>query len=275
MQSTIHHKVMIAGVPISSLTMEELIAAFNEAIEQQHKIRVCVTPVNCLTAAHQDPSLRNIYATANFTLCDGVPMLWAARFLGTPVKQRITGLDLLPLYINECARRGYSMYFLGAKEGVAEALVQQTLARYPEAKIAGYYSPPFADQFSDEENATMIAHINAVKTDILWVSFTAPKQDFWIHTHFDQLNVSVAIGVGGAFEVTAGLIDRAPAFFQRNGLEWFYRFAKEPKRLFRRYFIEAPVFIPLVLKQKMGTSKQEPTNQDPTISASSKIDSRS
>ena len=178
-----------------------------------------------------------------------------SNFLGTPIKERITGLDLTPRYIAECVKHGYSMYFLEAKEGVAAQLAQDILSKYPAAKIAGYYSPPFADKFSDEENQKIIAEINAIQPDILLVSFTAPKQDYWIYDHFDQLNISIAIGVGGAFEVTAGLIERVPIFFQKNGLEWFYRFMKEPRRMFRRYFIDAPLFFPLVLKQKFKTKK--------------------
>ena len=97
-----------------------------------------------------------------------------------------------------------------------------------------------------------LSMINAVKPHVLWVSLTAPKQDYWIAEHFDKLDVNIAIGVGGAFEVTAGLIKRAPSWMQRSGLEWFYRFSQEPRRLFRRYFVEAPRFIPLIVMQKLN-----------------------
>jgi N-acetylglucosaminyldiphosphoundecaprenol N-acetyl-beta-D-mannosaminyltransferase len=108
-----------------------------------------------------------------------------------------------------------------------------------------------ADTFSDAENQKMIDLINNVKPNILWVSLTAPKQDFWIAAHLDQLDVNIAIGIGGAFEVAAGLIQRAPVWMQKAGLEWLFRFLKEPKRLFNRYFREAPLFFPIIIKQKM------------------------
>ena len=130
------------------------------------------------------------------------------------------------------------------------------IEKYPELKIAGYYSPPFADKFSVEENEKIISMINSVKPNVLWVSLTAPKQDIWIYEHFDKLDVNIAIGVGGAFEVTAGIINRAPLWMQKYGLEWFFRFLQEPKRLFGRYFLEAPQFFPLVLLQKIGILKQ-------------------
>ncbi len=247
-----HKKVEITGVDISSISMQDLFSVLNHRIETAQKTRICVTPVNCLTAANKDKALKTIYNSADFVLCDGVPVVWASRFLGTPIKQRITGLDFLPMYIEECANKGYSMFFLGAKEGVSAQLAKVSTEKYPNIKITGVYCPPFAEKFSQEENDKMVAIVNAVKPDILWVSLTAPKQDFWIAEEFERLDVKIAIGVGGAFEVAAGLIDRAPVFYQKNGLEWFYRFIKEPKRLFRRYFIEAPAIIPLLLKQRLN-----------------------
>jgi N-acetylglucosaminyldiphosphoundecaprenol N-acetyl-beta-D-mannosaminyltransferase len=146
-------------------------------------------------------------------------------------------------------------FLLGAKEGVAQSLKEYFEKQYPQIKIGNVYSPPFAEKFSDYENQKMIQLINEYKPHILWVSLTAPKQDYWIYENFDKLNVNIAIGVGGAFEVSAGLIQRAPLWMQKNGLEWLYRFIKEPKRMFRRYFIEAPKFFPLIIKQKVFAKK--------------------
>jgi len=137
--------------------------------------------------------------------------------LGTPIKERITGLDLTPRYLEECARRGYRVYLLGAKAGVGEALAQKMRAQFPSIQIVGHYSPPFAKKFEPAENDKMVDLINAAKPDIVLVSFTAPKQDYWIDEHWDRLDTKIAIGVGGAFEVTAGLIDRAPVFFSAMG----------------------------------------------------------
>ena len=245
-------KVNIARVGISNTSTEDVIRIFNEVIEAGKKIRVCVTPANCIVWGHKNERLRNIYNEADLTLCDGVPVLWASKFLGTPVKERITGLDLLPKYIEECYIKEHSFFLLGAKPGVGEALAKKMTGKYPGIKIVGMYSPPFADAFSDAENAKMIQVINAAKPDVLWVSLTAPKQDYWIAEHLHELNVHIAIGVGGAFEVTAGLIKRAPGFMQKMGLEWLFRFLKEPKRLFRRYVVEAPAFLPLVFRQKFS-----------------------
>ena len=255
MNEEVARKVNIIGTGISNISLEETIASFNEWIDKREKKRICITPVNCLLWAKENEELRKIYNSADLTLCDGVPLLWAAGFLNDRLKGRVTGLDLLPQYIEECHRRNYSMFFLGAKEGVAEALKSKYEALYPGIQIKGTYSPPFADRFSDAENEKICAIVNQTRPDILWVSLTAPKQDYWIYDHFNKLDTHIAIGVGGAFEVSLGSIKRAPAFMQRNGLEWLYRFSQEPRRLFRRYILEAPRFIPLVIQQRFQKKK--------------------
>ncbi|MFA6085484.1 WecB/TagA/CpsF family glycosyltransferase [Mucilaginibacter sp.] len=251
MNNTLTHKIDIAGIGISNLYFNEAIHVLNSAIKESSKIRVCVTPVNCLVWAQDDQKLKDLYNTADIAFCDGVPLIWMSKFLSTPIKERITGLDLLPKFAEKCAEEGHSMFLLGAKEGVAEILRSKFETDYPRIKIVGVYSPPFAERFSDEENLKMINMINTAKPNVLWVSLTAPKQDFWIFEHLDKLDVNIAIGVGGAFEVSAGLISRAPVWMQKRGLEWLFRFINEPKRLFRRYFIEAPLIFPHILSQKL------------------------
>ena len=130
--------------------------------------------------------------------------------------------------------------------------------KYPGVKIVGTFVPPFREVFSKEENQQMIDAINAVKPDMLLVSLTAPKQDIWIAENLEKLETHLAIGIGGAFEVAAGMIQRAPLWMQKSGLEWLYRFLQEPKRMFRRYFVEAPVFIPLIIKQRFSTRSGRP-----------------
>lgn len=255
MNQTTATKVNICGTGISNVSLAETMDIFDDWIIKGEKKRVCVTPVNCVLWANQNKELQDLYNTADLTLCDGVPLRWAASLLGSPLKGRVTGLDLLPLYLERAAQRGHSMFFLGAKEGVADLLKKEAEKKYPGIKITGTYSPPFAEKFSEEENAKMVSLVNSVNPDILWVSLTAPKQDYWIDEQIGKLNVHIAIGIGGAFEVAAGIIERAPVFMQKAGLEWLYRFSKEPKRLFRRYLIEAPGFIPLVIKQWLRQRK--------------------
>jgi N-acetylglucosaminyldiphosphoundecaprenol N-acetyl-beta-D-mannosaminyltransferase len=253
-----HHKVDILGTPVSSLTMDELFSDWESVIQQGQKSQVCITPVNSILAARATARVQTIYKNADFVLCDGVPVKWASEFLGTPIKERITGLDVLPRIFPFALKNDFSIFLLGASPGVAEKLQAKMEAKHPGVQIVGTFVPPFRVVFSEEENLEMINAINALKPDILLVSLTAPKQDIWIAENLAELNTHLAIGIGGAFEVAAGMIKRAPAWMQKTGLEWFYRFLQEPKRMFKRYFVEAPVFIPLIIQQKISTRSGRP-----------------
>jgi N-acetylglucosaminyldiphosphoundecaprenol N-acetyl-beta-D-mannosaminyltransferase len=256
MSETAAPLVNIAGTGISNITLPETITLFGEWIRTGQKKRVCVTPVNCVVWAASDPVLQHIYNSADLVLCDGVPLIWASRFLGgARLRGRVTGLDLLPEFVRYCHENGHSMFFLGGSDITLQHVHNQLAASYPGIRVTGIFSPPYRQSFTKEENAEMVRLINAARPDILWVSLTAPKQDFWIAQVFEQLDVKIAIGIGGALEVLAGDISRAPRWMQKNGLEWLYRFLKEPKRLFRRYFIGAPGIVPLLIRQKSQKSK--------------------
>ena len=253
-----HNRVDILGTPVSSLTMDELFSDWEAVIQEGQKAQVCITPVNSILAARATARVQTIYKNADYVLCDGVPVKWASEFLGTPIKQRITGLDVLPRIFSFAVAGGFTIFLLGASPGVAEALKEVMEVKHPGVKIVGTFVPPFRAVFSQKENEQMIDAINAVKPDILLVSLTAPKQDIWIAENLAKLDTHVAIGIGGAFEVAAGMIQRAPLWMQKSGLEWFCRFLQEPKRMFRRYFVEAPVFIPLIIQQKFSKRSGRP-----------------
>ena len=255
------NKFNILGVHFSNLDEPELINMLDDRITKTEKTQVCFVPTNSILAARKSRFVMDVYNSADVVMCDGVPVQWASRMLGTPLKQRLTGFDFFPHFIQHCAEKNYSVYFLGAKEGIAKQLAAIYQSRYPGIRVAGYYTPPFAASFSEEQNAVMLSAINAVKPDVLFVSLTSPKQDIWIHQQLPHLNVKLAIGVGAAFDSEAGLLKRAPILMQKMGLEWFYRFLQEPGRMFRRYFIEAPVFVPLVMLQFLSTLRRNP-NKD-------------
>jgi N-acetylglucosaminyldiphosphoundecaprenol N-acetyl-beta-D-mannosaminyltransferase len=259
------NKVTILNTDISTVNLPETMGQMSAIIRSDKKLRICVTPVNCLIWAFKNYNLRILYNSADICTADGVPLIWASKLLGDPIRGRVTGLDLLPEFSKVAAENGYTFFFLGAAEGVAERLKDKLEAENPGLRVVGTYSPPYAETFTDKENKKMIKMINEVKPDVLWVSLTAPKQDYWIHEHFDKLEVNIAIGVGAAFDVVVGDINRSPEWMQKYGLEWFYRLIKEPKRLYRRYLIEAPKFIPLVLiqafKERVLGQKQNQTDE--------------
>lgn len=248
-----HPKVDILGIKVSSIAHNELLSEFKNLIHSKQFTQVAITPVNSILAAHQNAQVKEIYNASEFVLCDGTPVRWASMFLGTPIVERITGLDLLPDLIKFAAAEDFSLFLMGASPGVGEKLKEVILQQFPNCKIAGIYVPPFMKSFDSVENQKMVDAVNAAKPDIVLVSLTAPKQDIWIAQNRAILHPAIYIGIGGAFEVTAGLVKRAPKWMHAAGLEWFYRLVQEPKRMYRRYLIEAPAFIPMVIKQKFSS----------------------
>ena len=254
-----HPKVNILGTHINSIRNADLLEAFTQIILDWRTnaavtnatTQVCITPTNSILAAHKQLKVQAIYNAAEWVICDGVPVKWAAGFLGTPIVERITGLDLLPDLIELAHKKNFSVFLLGASPGVAEQLKLKINAEFPNCKVHGIYVPPFMTVFSEAENKKMLDAVNQSKADILLVSLTAPKQDIWIAEHKQLLQVPLSIGIGGAFEVMAGLVPRAPQWMHGAGLEWLYRLIQEPKRMYRRYLIEAPLFIPLIIRQKL------------------------
>ena len=255
-----HPKVNILGTHINSIRNTDLLDALAKVIVDWRNnpsfsnstTQVCITPTNSILAARKQPQVQAIYNAAEWVICDGVPVKWAAGFLGTPIVERITGLDLLPDLIQLAHEKNFTVFLLGASPGVGEQLKNKIEAEYPNCKVKGVYVPPFMSVFTEEENQKMLEAVNQSGADILLVSLTAPKQDIWIAQHKHLLKVPLSIGIGGAFEVMAGLVPRAPKWMHGAGLEWLYRLIQEPKRMYRRYLIEAPLFIPLIIRQKFS-----------------------
>ena len=250
-----HQRVNILGTQVSSISSTDLLADFKVAIQAKKLMQVAITPVNSILAAYKNPQVQEAYNAANYVLCDGMPVKWASTFLNTPIVERITGLDLLPSLVAFAANENFSLFLLGASPGVGEKLKEVILQQYPNCKIVGIYVPPFMPVFDAAENKKMVDAVNAAKPDIVLISLTAPKQDLWITQNKAQLHPALYVGIGGAFEVMAGLAKRAPKWMHGAGLEWLFRLIQEPKRMYRRYLIEAPLFIPLVIRQKFTSGK--------------------
>jgi N-acetylglucosaminyldiphosphoundecaprenol N-acetyl-beta-D-mannosaminyltransferase len=248
--------VDILGCRVSRLDLAGAMRALEGMIQSGAKHFVVCMTANSFIYARRDLRLRSLYNSASLALADGLPVVWASKILGKPVPGRAAGPDLLLAISEVAARRGYSFYFLGGKIGIAARLAERLARENPGLKVVGHYSPPFCERFNEALNDRIIAKINAVKPDLLWVGLGSPKQERWIAENLDRLSVRVAVGVGAAFEMYGGTVGRAPLWMQRSGLEWFYRFLKEPRRLFRRYFLEAPPFIPLVILQRLGQRLQ-------------------
>lgn len=207
---------------------------------EKHKY-ICICNTHSLVTASKDADFNKVLDNANICTPDGMPLVWALRMLGYKEQERVDGPNLM-LKLNEVsAKKGYKVYLYGGTEEVLERLEAKLTELYKGIKIVGKYSPPFRD-LSEKEELGICEMINNTQPDITFISLGCPKQEKWMHRNTKNIN-SVLIGVGAAFNYTIGDIKRAPLFFQKIGMEWFFRFIMEPRRLWRRYFYNNSVFI--------------------------------
>jgi len=241
----------VLGIPIDTLSYDSWLAEVEAWVAGGGSARqVCTVNPEFIMIARGDAIFRVILQRAALCLADGVGLLWASRRLGSPLPQRVTGADGLPLLAQRAAEKGWSLYLLGAGAGVAEQAARALKVRYPGLRIAGCFggSPAAA-----EEDA-LVARVNASGADILLVAYGAPQQDKWIARNLPRLQVSVAMGVGGAFDFIAGKVPRAPRWMQQRGLEWLFRLLRQPWRL--RRMTRLPRFVLAVWWQARYTSSK-------------------
>jgi N-acetylglucosaminyldiphosphoundecaprenol N-acetyl-beta-D-mannosaminyltransferase len=196
----------------------------------------------------RDPALRQIHNAAGLVTPDGMPLVWMAQRLGFRNVRRVYGPELMRRMTAISARHGFRNYYYGGRPGTPERLRSALLRAHPGLQVAGTFSPPFG-AVSEAEDDAIVRRINATRPDIVWVGLSTPKQERWMASHIGRLNASVLVGVGAAFDFLAGDKRQAPAWMQRNGLEWLFRMASEPRRLAGRYIRNNPAFIYQALRQ--------------------------
>ncbi|MDN5326978.1 MAG: N-acetylglucosaminyldiphosphoundecaprenol N-acetyl-beta-D-mannosaminyltransferase [Moorella sp. (in: firmicutes)] len=233
----------ILGNRVDSLTLAAAVARVAGFIAAGSPHHIVTMNAEIAYLAYKDPGLQAVINRAHMVTADGSGVVWAARKLGNPLPERVTGIDLVQALAAEGARRGWRFYLYGAAPGVAAAAAAKLQGEYPGLVIAGtthgYLDP--------DAMPTLLAEIKKARPHILLVGLGAPKQEYWIATHLEELQVPVAMGVGGSFDVLAGVVRRAPAWVQRLNLEWLYRVVKEPKRLKRA--LALPKFMLAVMLQ--------------------------
>jgi N-acetylglucosaminyldiphosphoundecaprenol N-acetyl-beta-D-mannosaminyltransferase len=207
----------------------------------------CVTGVHGVMESQRDPELLAIHNASGLTTPDGMPMVWAGRRAGADWMSRVYGPDLMLTMLERAADRGWSSFLYGGNEGVGELLATRLRTRFPGLKIAGTYSPPFRPLTPAEDEA-VVHRINQSGADIVWVGLSTPKQERWMAAHLGRLEAPAMVGVGAAFDFHAGLVSQAPSWMQERGLEWLYRVAKEPRRLWKRYLQNNPAFVARILR---------------------------
>ena len=247
----------ILGIEISAINMETALRTIEAWILRRESHYVCVTGVHGVMESQRDEALRRIHNAAGLVTPDGMPLVWLSRLMGFRPVERVYGPDLILALCERSAEHGYRQFFYGGGPGIAEKLALRLQSRFPSLQVSGFYSPPFRP-LTPEEDKAVIELINATNPHILWVGLSTPKQERWMAEHMGSLHTPVLIGVGAAFDFHAGIKRQAPRWMQRTGLEWFFRLLMEPRRLWRRYLINNPLFLWLVLLQLLG---QGPSGQ--------------
>lgn len=245
-------KAELLGVPVALTDYERTLDWIDGMVAAQARGYICVAAVHTIMAFAEDPGLERAVLASSMTVPDGQPIVWALNALGHQLPDRVYGPTLMAKACERAARTGQRIFLYGGRnEG---ALVQLTLnlrRQYPGIRIVGGYSPPFRDLTADEEQQ-VIDMIDGSGADVVWVGIGVPKQEKWMFAMRDRLQAPVLVGVGAAFDFHAGLVPQAPPLLQRFGLEWAFRLAQEPRRLWKRYARYNPLFVLGFARQYAG-----------------------
>ncbi|MCC3360516.1 WecB/TagA/CpsF family glycosyltransferase [Holdemanella porci] len=231
-------RIKFMNTNIDNLTMAETLHEIDKLIQKKNCSYVVTPNVDHIVRLEKDEELQKVYKNASLILTDGKPLIWISKWYKTPIKEKISGSDLFPRVCQLAANKNYTMYLLGAAEGVADTSARNLMKKYPGLNIVGTYSPPFGFEKNEQEMNKIKTQIQDVHPDILIVGLGCPKQEKFMYYHCKELGVPISFGLGASIDFEAGNIKRAPKWMSNHGLEWLYRFSKEPKRLFKRYFVD-------------------------------------
>lgn len=236
-------KVSLLGVEIDALGMEETVERVAGLINSGRPHRILTINPEFLYQAQFEERIMKLAQRADLITPDGIGIVWACRLAGFPVKERITGTDLMLRLVERASPEGWRVYLLGGAPGVAEEAAEKLQLQYSGLKLAGTHH----GYFKDSEEELVVKKIKELKPHLLFVALGAPKQEIWIDQHIQAIGTATAIGVGGSFDVVSGRVERAPRWVRRINLEWLYRLLKEPSRWRRQAVL--PLFAWLVIRK--------------------------
>ncbi len=238
----------IFGVPIHGLTMDEVLGVADKAIADRRRLLIGVVNAAKLVNMNRDETLRRAVLSADLILADGMSVVWAARLLRRRLPARIAGIDLMVRLLELGDRRAYRVFCLGATDQVLDAVCEHMAVHYPRVRLAGRHH----GYFTDGEERDVADRIASARPDILFVAMTSPKKEAFLARWSEHMGVPVCHGVGGAFDVIAGKVRRAPLVWQRLGMEWLYRVLQEPRRMWRRYLVTNTLFGWMLFSELVG-----------------------
>jgi N-acetylglucosaminyldiphosphoundecaprenol N-acetyl-beta-D-mannosaminyltransferase len=237
---------MICDIPVDALTMRQTINLIDSAIKEKRTIHHVVINAVKVANARKDKQLMDSIVNCDIINADGQGIVWASQILSTPLPERVAGIDLMEELVKLAAKKNYRVFFLGAKEEIVNSVIDTYTNKYGSQIVAGYHN----GYFKKEEEPVIAKQISDSNADILFVAMSSPKKEIFLNAYKDIIQTSFIMGVGGSFDVVAGLVKRAPKWMQDWGLEWFYRIMQEPRRMWKRYLFGNSAFVYLVFKEK-------------------------
>jgi N-acetylglucosaminyldiphosphoundecaprenol N-acetyl-beta-D-mannosaminyltransferase len=252
-------RINIAGVGIDKYSFDEVVELIiNYALSHQKPEYVVTPNAMHIVSLQRDADFQDIYRKAFLVVPDGMSLVWAAKFLQTPLSGRVNGTDLFEKLCTIAAEKGLKVFLLGGRPGAAEKAKETLVARHPRLQIVGTYCPPYGFESQPRELDSINSTIRRAAPHILFVGLGAPKQEKWIAANYLHLGVPISVGIGVSFELVSNIVSRSPVLMQKAGLEWLFRLLVEPQRLWKRYILGNPAFIWLVIKQHLGLFKRLP-----------------
>lgn len=246
-----NERIQLLGITIDPLTMRETVETVEQYVIQHRPLHLMGVNADKINQCHTDEKIKKIVNESGIINADGASVVLASKFLGTPVPERVAGIDLMQNLLELSNQKGYSVYFFGAKEEVLQDMLKIFKQRYPDLNVVGCRN----GYFSSEDEEKIQEDVKESKPNFVFVGITSPKKEYIIQSFMDNGINAVFMGVGGSFDVLSGHIKRAPLWMQKLNLEWLFRVANEPKRLFKRYFVGNVTFIKRVLDEKRKSKK--------------------
>jgi N-acetylglucosaminyldiphosphoundecaprenol N-acetyl-beta-D-mannosaminyltransferase len=246
------------GVRVHAATMAQVVERCERVAETGERLMLGVVNAAKIVNMHQDEALRDSVQNADLVLADGMAVVWASRILREPLPERVPGIDLFEDLLALADRREFSVFFLGATEEVLSDMIQIVKRRFPRLRIAGWRN----GYFSDDEAEAVAREIDAARPQFLFVGMGTPKKEIFLARWGPRMDVCVCHGVGGAFDVLGGKVERAPQVMQRIGLEWLYRVLQEPRRMWRRYLVTNTYFILMLFREWLRTAAWSRNRED-------------
>jgi N-acetylglucosaminyldiphosphoundecaprenol N-acetyl-beta-D-mannosaminyltransferase len=246
-----HEAVNLFGIPIEAMTMSQTLDLVDEVIGSRQSLQIGVVNAAKVVNMDKDPELREAVLSSDIILADGAAVVWASKLLGSPLPERVAGIDIMFGMFERGNTQGHRVFCLGATEEISQTVADNLAKDYPGVVLAGRHH----GYFTDDDAQEIADQIRDSKADILLVAMTSPKKERFLAKWMAHMNVPVCHGVGGSFDVYAGKVERAPESWQRLGLEWLYRVKQEPGRLWKRYLFTNVRFIWMLLKSMLGFRK--------------------